>query len=279
MSNKQTLSLEFFPPRDIAAQEKLVRTAKTLMGLNPAYVSMTFGAGGSTRAGTVDAVTLLQKLGFDVAPHLSCIGTAPAQLSEMLDNYRDQGIRRIVALRGDLPSGMGGDAGELRYASDLVAFIRENYGEHFHIEVAAYPEMHPQATGFGDDLAHFVNKVKAGAHGAITQYFFNPDSYFSFVERVQAQGVTIPITPGIMPITNSSQLLRFSTMCGAEVPRWIRLRLADFGDDRASIRAFGIDVVARLCQDLLDGGAPGIHMYTLNGADASMAILPNLTLR
>ncbi|MGO3712214.1 methylenetetrahydrofolate reductase [NAD(P)H] [Alcaligenes aquatilis] len=279
MSNKQTLSLEFFPPRDIAAQEKLVRTAKTLMGLNPAYVSMTFGAGGSTRAGTVDAVTLLQKLGFDVAPHLSCIGTAPAQLSEMLDNYRDQGIRRIVALRGDLPSGMGGDAGELRYASDLVAFIRENYGEHFHIEVAAYPEMHPQATGFGDDLAHFVNKVKAGAHGAITQYFFNPDSYFSFVERVQAQGVTIPITPGIMPITNSSQLLRFSTMCGAEVPRWIRLRLADFGDDRASIRAFGIDVVARLCQDLLDGGAPGIHMYTLNGADASMAILPNLTWR
>ncbi|XOT96556.1 methylenetetrahydrofolate reductase [NAD(P)H] [Alcaligenes pakistanensis] len=279
MSNKQTLSLEFFPPRDIAAQEKLVRTAKSLVGLNPAYVSMTFGAGGSTRAGTVDAVALLQKLGFDVAPHLSCIGTAPAQLKEMLDNYRDQGIRRIVALRGDLPSGMGGDAGELRYASDLVAFIRENYGEHFHIEVAAYPEMHPQATGFGDDLGHFVNKVNAGAHGAITQYFFNPDSYFSFVERAQAQGVTIPITPGIMPITNSSQLLRFSTMCGAEVPRWVRLRLADFGDDRASIRAFGIDVVARLCQDLLDGGAPGIHMYTLNGAEASMAILPNLTWR
>lgn len=256
-----------------------MRTAKSLMGLNPAYVSMTFGAGGSTRAGTVDAVALLQKLGFDVAPHLSCIGTAPEQLSEMLDNYRDQGIRRIVALRGDLPSGMGGDAGELRYASDLVAFIRQNYGEHFHIEVAAYPEMHPQATGFGDDLGHFVNKVNAGAHGAITQYFFNPDSYFSFVERAQAQGVTIPITPGIMPITNSSQLLRFSTMCGAEVPRWVRLRLADFGDDRASIRAFGIDVVARLCQDLLDGGAPGIHMYTLNGAEASMAILPNLTWR
>lgn len=279
MSKKQTLSLEFFPPRDSAAQEKLVRTAKTLMGLNPAYVSMTFGAGGSTRAGTVDAVALLQNLGLDVAPHLSCIGTAPAQLGEMLDTYRDQGIRRIVALRGDLPSGMGGDTGELRYASDLVSFIREHYGEHFHIEVAAYPEMHPQATSLEEDLGHFVNKVKAGAHGAITQYFFNPDAYFSFVERTQAQGVTIPITPGIMPITNSSQLLRFSTMCGAEVPRWIRLRLADFGDDRASIRAFGIDVVARLCQDLLDGGAPGIHMYTLNGADASMAILPNLTWR
>ena len=279
MTNKQTLSLEFFPPRDIAAQEKLVRSAKSLIGLNPAYVSVTFGAGGSTRAGTVGAVELLQKLGFDVAPHLSCIGANREQLAELLDSYRPQGIRRIVALRGDLPSGMGGGAGELRYASDLVAFIRERYGDHFHIEVAAYPEMHPQATGFEDDLAHFVTKVKAGAHGAITQYFFNPDAYFSFVERARAKGVTVPIIPGIMPITNSAQLLRFSNMCGAEVPRWIRLRLADFGDDRASIRAFGIDVISRLCQDLLDGGAPGLHMYTLNGADASMAIVPNLNWR
>lgn len=279
MTLKQTLSLEFFPPRDSEAQEKLVRSAKTLNGLNPAYVSVTFGAGGSTRAGTVGAVELLQGLGFDVAPHLSCVGANREQLGELLDSYRQQGIRRIVALRGDLPSGMGGGAGELRYASDLVAFIRERYQDHFHVEVAAYPEMHPQATGFEDDLTHFVTKVKAGAHGAITQYFFNPDAYFSFVERAQAKGVSVPIIPGIMPITNSAQLLRFSTMCGAEVPRWIRLRLADFGDDRASIRSFGIDVISRLCQDLLDGGAPGLHLYTLNGADAGMAIVPNLNWR
>lgn len=276
MIQPQSLSLEFFPPRDTAAQDKLVRAAKTLQGLNPAYVSVTFGAGGTTRAGTVGAVSLLQNLGFDVAPHLSCIGSTRTDLAKVLDDYHAQGIRRIVALRGDLPSGMGGDAGELRYASDLVKFIREHSGDAFKVEVAAYPEMHPQASSFDTDLKHFANKVAQGADGAITQYFFNAQAYFDFVERVQAKGVEIPIIPGIMPITNSSQLLRFSEMCGAEIPRWIRLRLAEFGDDRASIRAFGVDVVGQLCQDLLDKGAPGLHFYTLNGSDAAMSIIPKL---
>lgn len=279
MTQQQSVSLEFFPPRDSAAQEKLVRTAKTLQGLNPAYVSVTFGAGGSTREGTVGAVSLLQNLGFDVAPHLSCIGGSREALANVLDAYQAQGIRRIVALRGDLPSGMGGDAGELRYASDLVRFIREHSGQSFTVEVAAYPEMHPQATSFNNDLQHFVNKVGQGADGAITQYFFNADAYFDFVDRAQAKGVTIPIVPGIMPITNSAQLIRFSEMCGAEIPRWIRLRLADFGDDKASIRAFGVDVVGQLCQDLLDANVPGLHFYTLNGADAAMSILPKLRFK
>ncbi len=220
---------------------------------------------------------LLQKLGFDVAPHLSCIGATRAELAAVLDDYHAKGIRRIVALRGDLPSGMGGDAGELRYASELVKFIREHSGDEFTIEVAAYPEMHPQATSFDTDMAHFVDKVNQGADGAITQYFFNPHAYFDFVERAQVKGVNIPVIPGIMPITNSSQLIRFSNMCGAEVPRWVRLRLADFGDDRDSIRAFGVDVVTQLCQDLLDGGAPGLHFYTLNGSDAAMSVIPKLS--
>ncbi len=276
---KQVLSLEFFPPRDIAAQEKLVRSAKQLLALEPAYVSVTFGAGGSTRSGTVDAVRLLQNLGFDVAPHLSCIGSSRAVLGEILDTYRDMGVRRVVALRGDLPSGMGGDAGELHYASDLVAFIREHCGDWFTIEVAAYPEVHPQASGAVSDLAHFAAKVKAGADGAITQYFFNADAYFDFVDRARAAGVTVPIVPGIMPITNYTQLSRFSAMCGAEIPRWIRSRLADFGDDRASIKSFGKEVVTRLSQDLLDRGAPGLHFYTLNNAEVAMAICTALRLK
>lgn len=278
MSAKAILSAEFFPPRDIAAQEKLVRSAKSLMGLNLSYVSVTFGAGGSTRSGTADAVQLLQNLGFDVAPHLSCIGASKADIAEILDSYQQKGVKRLVALRGDLPSGMGGRVGELRYASDLVAFIREHSGDAFHIEVAAYPEMHPQALSFDDDVRHFVHKVNQGADAAITQYFYSAGAYFDFVERVQKAGVTIPIIPGIMPITNSSQLLRFSNMCGAEIPRWIRLRLADFGDDRASIRAFGLDVVSQLAQDLIDGGAPGLHFYTLNGAEATMNIVNRLSL-
>ena len=248
------------------------------MGLNLSYVSVTFGAGGSTRSGTADAVQLLQNLGFDVAPHLSCIGASKADIAEILDSYQQKGVKRLVALRGDLPSGMGGDVGELRYASDLVAFIREHSGDAFHIEVAAYPEMHPQALSFDDDVRHFVHKVNQGADAAITQYFYSAGAYFDFVERVQKAGVTIPIIPGIMPITNSSQLLRFSNMCGAEIPRWIRLRLADFGDDRASIRAFGLDVVSQLAQDLIDGGAPGLHFYTLNGAEATMNIVNRLSL-
>ncbi len=272
------VSLEFFPPRDNAAQEKLIRSAKQLQALQPGYVSVTFGAGGSTRTGTADAVGIMQKLGFDAAPHLSCIGASRQDLADILQAYRQQGVRRIVALRGDLPSGMGGDTGEFHYASQLVRFIRETTGDWFHIEVAAYPEMHPQARNAAADLGHFVEKVQAGANSAITQYFFNADAYFSFVERAAACGVGVPIVPGIMPITNSAQLLRFSDMCGAEVPRWIRLRLAEFGDDKASIRAFGEEVVSRLCQTLLDQGAPGLHFYTLNNADTTLAITRNLNI-
>lgn len=278
MSAKAIISAEFFPPRDIAAQEKLVRSAKTLSELNLSYISMTFGAGGSTRSGTADAVSLLQNLGFDVAPHLSCIGASKADITEILDDYQAKGIKRIVALRGDLPSGMGVLEGEMRYASDLVRFIREHSGDWFQVEVAAYPEMHPQATSFKDDIQHFIHKAQQGADGAITQYFYSADAYFYFVEQVRKAGIDIPIIPGIMPITNSSQLLRFSNMCGAEVPRWVRNRLMDFGDDRVAIREFGVDVVSKLCQDLLDGGAPGLHFYTLNGADATMKLVKRLSL-
>lgn len=272
------LSLEFFPPRDLASQERLVRTAKQLLALAPRYVSVTFGAGGSTREGTYTTVRTLRNLGFDAAPHLSCIGADRTSLREILTAYRDLGVTRLVALRGDLPSGMGGDMGELRYASDLVRFIREEFGDAFHIEVAAYPEMHPQAAGPQQDMAHFVNKMHAGANSAITQYFFNADAYFDFVDRAVAQGITAPIVPGIMPITNHGQLARFSDMCGAEIPRWIRLRLASFGDDRASIRAFGLDVITDLCQTLIDGGAPGLHFYTLNHAEVAQTVWGNLTI-
>lgn len=269
-------SLEYFPPRDIAAQERLVRSAKRLMALQPGYVSVTFGAGGSTREGTVDTVQLMQNLGADVAPHLSCIGATRAQLRTILDAYQARGVRRLVALRGDMPSGMGGDIGELHHAADLVRFVRAEYDDAFHIEVAAYPEMHPQSLSAQDDLDHFVAKVSEGADGAITQYFFNPDAYFDFVDRVRARGIDIPIIPGIMPITNYTQLARFSNMCGTEIPRWLRLRLQDYGDDKASIRAFGIDVVSRLTQRLLEQGAPGAHFYTLNNADAVLAVCANL---
>jgi methylenetetrahydrofolate reductase (NADPH) len=274
MSEKSApaFSLEFFPPRDIAAQERLVRAAKQMLAIQPHYVSVTFGAGGTTRAGTASTVRTLRNLGPDAAPHLSCVGSTRDELRAILRAYRDEGVRRVVALRGDLPSGMGGDAGELRYARDLVGLIREEAGDWFHIEVAAYPEMHPQAQDPSRDLDHFVDKVKAGANGAITQYFFNADAYFDFVDRVRARGIDIPIVPGIMPITNHTQLVRFSEMCGAEIPRWIRLRLAEFGDDKASIRAFGVDVVTQLCRSLLDNGAPGLHFYTLNHAEAPLAI-------
>jgi len=271
-------SLEFFPPRDNAAKEKLIRSAKLLQGLQPGYVSVTFGAGGSTRTGTADTVGVLQKLGFDSAPHLSCIGATRSELADILQAYKQQGVRRLVALRGDLPSGMGGDTGDFHYAVQLVRFIRETTGDWFNIEVAAYPEMHPQARSASADLDYFVEKIDAGASSAITQYFFNADAYFDFVERAQARGVSVPIVPGIMPITNNSQLLRFSDQCGAEVPRWIRLRLAEFGEDRASVRAFGEEVVSRLCQKLLDQGAPGLHFYTLNSADATLGITRNLSV-
>ncbi|CAM3372610.1 methylenetetrahydrofolate reductase [NAD(P)H] [Bordetella sputigena] len=270
-------SLEFFPPRDIAAQERLLRAAKQMLAIHPRYVSVTFGAGGSTREGTAGTVRMLRNLGVEAAPHLSCVGATRADLRAILQSYRDEGVRQVVALRGDLPSGMGGDAGELKYARDLVAFIREETGDWFHVEVAAYPEMHPQADNPSRDLDHFVDKVRAGADSAITQYFFNPDAYFDFVDRVAAKGLSVPIVPGIMPITNHTQLARFSQMCGAEIPRWIRLRLAEFGDDKASIRSFGVDVVTDLCRKLLEGGAPGLHFYTLNSAEAPMAIWKSLT--
>lgn len=270
------ISLEFFPPRDIAAQERLVRSAKQLLALNPEYVSVTFGAGGSTRSGTIETVRMMHNLGCDAAPHLSCVGSSREFLRETLDTYREMGIRRVVALRGDLPSGMGGDSGDLHYANELVSFIRDHSGDWFHIEVAAYPEVHPQADSAQKDLDYFVNKVNAGADSAITQYFFNVDAYFDFVDRAQARGVTIPIVPGIMPVTNHTQLIRFSEMCGAEIPRWLRKRLADFGDDKASLRDFGIDFVTRFSQTLLDEGAPGLHFYTLNNAEVTMAICKQL---
>ncbi|HEY0297459.1 MAG TPA: methylenetetrahydrofolate reductase [NAD(P)H] [Bordetella sp.] len=275
----QAYSLEFFPPRDPAAHERLVETARQLLVVQPKYVSVTFGAGGSTQAGTSEAVRTLRGMGCDAAPHLSCMGATRARLREILQAYQAEGVKRLVALRGDLPSGMGGDSGELRHARDLVAFIRAETGYWFHIEVAAYREMHPQAHNASTDLAHFADKVKAGASSAITQYFFNADAYFDFVERARSLGVDVPIVPGIMPITNSSQLLRFSDMCGAEVPRWIRLRLAEFGDDKASIRAFGHEVVTGLCERLLQGGAPGLHFYTLNQAESTLGVWRALTGR
>lgn len=278
MKGEKTISLEFFPPREEAAREKLAAAARVLVARQPAYVSVTYGAGGSTRNGTADTVRLMQSLDMDTAPHLSCIGSTRAELTEILDGYREQGIRRIVALRGDLPSGMGNHPGEVHYADELVSLIREHSGEWFHIEVAAYPEVHPQAGSASRDLDHFVGKVKAGANGAITQYFFNADSYFDFVDRVQARGVDIPITPGIMPITNYKQLARFSKMCGAEIPRWLEARLMDFGDDRASLRAFGTEFVAEMSQRLLDEGAPGLHFYTLNNAEATLAVWNKLSV-
>lgn len=273
VSSGQIFSLEFFPPRETSGQARLIENAVALKCINPAYVSVTFGAGGSTRDGTLETVQALQAQGFDAAPHLSCIGSARQDLLAMLDRYREIGVRRIVALRGDLPSGMGSVRGSdmLSHAIDLVRLIREHSGDWFHIEVAAYPEMHPQSNGPQSDLTHFVEKVNAGANSAITQYFFNADAYFDFVDRAQMRGVNIPIVPGIMPITNSSQLIRFSDMCGAEIPRWIRLRLAEMGDDRESIRSFGIDVVTELCQTLLENQVPGLHFYTLNNP---VAVLP-----
>lgn len=279
MKEVKTISLEFFPPREEAAREKLAEAARELVARQPAYVSVTYGAGGSTRAGTADTVKLMQSLGMDTAPHLSCIGSSRAELMEILDAYRAQGIRRVVALRGDLPSGMGRYPGEVHYANELVELIREHSEDWFHIEVAAYPEVHPQASSAAKDLDHFLAKAQAGANGAITQYFFNIDAYFDFVERVRARGVEIPITPGIMPITNYTQLARFSKMCGAEIPRWLAARLVDFGDDRASLRAFGADFIAEMSQRLLDQGAPGLHFYTLNNAEATLNVWNRLSVK
>ncbi|MFC2972095.1 methylenetetrahydrofolate reductase [NAD(P)H] [Azotobacter bryophylli] len=279
MSQERRYSFEFFPTKTEAGHEKLMNVARQLAGYRPDFFSCTYGAGGSTRDRTLNTVLQLDgEVKVPTAPHLSCVGDSKAELRQLLSTYKDAGIRRIVALRGDLPSGMGLANGELRHASDLVEFIRSETGGHFHIEVAAYPEMHPQARSFEHDLAHFAAKMKAGADSAITQYFFNADSYFHFVERVRKLGVDQPIVPGIMPITNYSKLARFSDACGAELPRWVRKQLEAYGDDLESIQAFGEQVVTELCERLLAGGAPGLHFYTLNQAEPSLAIWNNLQL-
>ncbi|MBB3212523.1 methylenetetrahydrofolate reductase (NADPH) [Herbaspirillum sp. Sphag1AN] len=272
-------SIEFFPPKTPEGVEKLRVTRAKLAELQPKYFSVTFGAGGSTQQGTLDTVLEILAEGHQAAPHLSCIGSSRGTLRTILKEYKAHGIKRLVALRGDLPSGYGAvdlSSGEFRYANELVEFIRAETGDWFHIEVGAYPEMHPQARSPQDDVQQFARKVKAGADAAITQYFYNADAYFHFVEQTRKQGVEIPIVPGIMPITNYSQLMRFSDMCGTEIPRWVRLKLASYGDDTESIRAFGLDVVTELCERLLKGGAPGLHFYTLNQANATMAIWQRL---
>ncbi len=273
--NPIEISFEFFPPKTPEGVEKLRVTRTQLAVLKPKFVSVTFGAGGSTQQGTLDTVLDMAKDGLVAAPHLSCIGSSKEDLRAILERYRASGIRHIVALRGDLPSGMGA-IGEFRYASELVSFIRAEHGDWFWIEVAGYPEYHPQSRSPRHDLENFVRKVKAGANSAITQYFYNADAYVRFVEDVRKLGVDVPIVPGIMPITNYAQLMRFSEMCGAEVPRWIARRLESFGDDRESIRAFGLEVVAQLCERLVKEGVPGLHFYTLNTATASKAICEQL---
>jgi methylenetetrahydrofolate reductase (NADPH) len=268
-------SIEFFPPKTPEGTEKLRLARTKLAELGPKYFSVTFGAGGSTQQGTLQTVREIMAEGHQAAPHLSCIGATRDSIREVLTQFKDSGIRRLVALRGDLPSGYGG-AGELRYASELVEFIRQETGDWFHIEVAAYPEMHPQARSPQDDLQAYARKVQAGANAAITQYFYNADAYFQFVDNTRKLGVDVPVVAGIMPITNYMQLMRFSDMCGAEIPRWVRLKLASFGDDSASIRAFGLDVVTGLCERLLAGGAPGLHFYSMNQAAPTTAIWQRL---
>ena len=268
-------SIEFYPPKTPEGADKLRVARAKLAALQPKYFSVTFGAGGSTQQGTLDTVREILAEGHVAAPHLSCVGGSREQIRAILQQFQSHGIRRVVALRGDLPSGYGG-GGELRYASDLVEFIRQETGDWFHIEVAAYPEVHPQARSPQDDLQNFARKVQAGADAAITQYFYNADAYFSFVDQARKLGVDVPIVAGIMPITNYTQLMRFSDMCGAEIPRWVRLKLASFGDDTASIKAFGLDVVTQLCERLLAGGAAGLHFYSMNQAAPTTALWERL---
>jgi methylenetetrahydrofolate reductase (NADH) len=270
-------SLEFFPPKTEEGVAKLRAARREFAALKPAFCSVTFGAGGSTREGTLAAVLEIRADGMEGAPHLSCIGGTRESIRQVLEEYRGHAIRHIVALRGDLPSGSV-DAGDFRYANELVRFIRETTGDWFHIDVAAYPEFHPQSRNPDDDLASFERKVEAGANSAITQYFFNPDAYWSFVDACAARGISVPIVPGIMPISSFTKLARFSDACGAEIPRWIRRRLEGFGDDAASIRAFGLDVVTRMCAALIERGAPGLHFYTLNQAALTVSIWRNLGL-
>jgi len=272
------LSIEFFPPKTSDGLEKLLKTRELLNSqIRPSFYSVTYGAGESTQAGTLQTVKEIHKSGQTVAPHLSCVGNSRDQVRELLRYFRDLGIRRMVALRGDLPSGMG-QYGEFHHANELVEFIRLETADWFHIEVAAYPEVHPQAKSPDKDVEFFVQKVQAGANSAITQYFFNSDSYFRFVDEVKKKGVDVPIVPGIMPITSSAQLLRFSDACGSEVPRWVRLRLQSYGDDTASIKSFGEEVVTSLCEKLMNSGVPGLHFYCLNQAEPVLRVTKNLNL-
>lgn len=273
----QTLSFELFPPKTAEGMDKLKATVERLNVLKPEYFSVTYGAGGSTQDRTFEAVSWLRGRGLATAPHLSCIGSSRAEIVQLLERYQALGIDRLVALRGDMPSGMR-ETGDFRFASELVAFVRTTTGAHFHIEVAAYPEFHPQAPNAQRDLEYFRDKVLAGADGAITQYFFNADAYFRFVDSCERMGVRVPVVPGVMPIGNFSQLARFSDSCGAEIPRWLRLRMESLGDDSPSIRQLGLDVVTELAQRLLDGGAPGLHFYTMNQSALTLAICENLGL-
>ncbi len=270
-------SFEFFPPRTAAGEDKLRVVHRELATLNPGFFSVTYGAGGSTRDGTRQLVMDIHKAGSAVAPHLSFGGSSTEAIEALLKLYKDAGINRLVALRGDIPSGTG-PATQHFYANELVEFIRRTTGDHFHIEVACYPEIHPQSETYERDIHFFKKKVDAGANSAITQYFYNPDAYFWFVEHCRKAGIEVPIVPGIMPITNFSKLVRFSDSCGAEIPRWIRQRLQSYGDDSESIRSFGLEVVSHLCEKLLAGGAPGLHFYTMNQSDAVMKLWKNLSL-
>ena len=276
---KPTFSIEFFPPKTEEGRVKLIEAREALATLSPAYFSVTFGAGGSTQQGTYDTVKEIIDAGYNAAPHISCIGSTRAKIQQMLQDYIAIGVKRLVALRGDLPSGMGGVAGEFRHANELVEFIRKETGDRFHIEVAAYPEFHPQASTAEKDLENFKRKVEAGANSAITQYFYCIDAYYNFVDSCEKMGLGIAIVPGVMPITNYKQLARFSDACGAEIPQWLSKRLQSFGDDIDSLRKFGFEVTVKLCRDLLDLGAPGLHFYSMNKDEPTRSIWQSLGLQ
>jgi methylenetetrahydrofolate reductase (NADPH) len=271
MKHPTELSFEFFPTRTPTAAESLARVQAKLATLEPTFFSVTYGAGGSTQEGTFDAVRRLRETGHNAAPHLTCVGASRDYITQTIQSYLDIGVDRLVVLRGDLPGGMV-DRGRFRYASELVAFIREEFGDSLHLEVAAYPDFHPESDSPASELQHFKEKIDAGANSAITQYFYNADSYFAFVDEAQRLGITAPIVPGIMPITNYATLVRFSDVCGAELPRWIRARLHQYKDDEASLKAFGFDVVVHLCLDLLENGVEGLHFYTLNKSEPVISI-------
>ncbi len=278
MDKNLRLSFEFFPPKSDNGREKLIEVRNQLSLYKPEFFSVTYGAGGSTRDNTKDIVKEFNESGFSTAPHLSFGGDTEEDVAALIEGYKNAGVNRIVALRGDMPSGMGG-AHQMVYANELVAFIRERFGDHFQLEVAAYPEIHPEAESYDADIKYLKQKLDAGANSAITQYFFNPDAYFYFVDQCQAAGITQPIYPGIMPVTNYTKLARFSDSCGAEIPRWIRKKLQSYGDDVFSIKSFGIDLITDLCEMLIDNGAPGLHFYTMNQIEPTATILSNLGVK